>query len=272
MATTTDPRSKLTEAYRQAQGARATAVALIVAYYYSQIDPEDPQAVEAWLTVVLPRILREHDNIAQLGATFGNKVRQLEVGNDDFRFTPSVGAVIEQVRKSLQVVGPFDYHNKLTTIGGLDVSPTMRKALISEAKDVTKAKVAASAYRHAANGGRQTLIDGATEDKVALGYVRVTKAKPCYFCAMLASRGVVYSDDSFDHSDARFIGPGDVKVHDSCACTMKPVYSRDDPLLEDTAKFQEMWQTWGAGGGDALNRFRTGYNQWLKTGVITDLA
>jgi hypothetical protein len=189
----------------------------------------------------------------------------------EIRLEPSVGATEEQVRTSLMVVGPGDYLNKARDIRRLEgVGEQQQQALLAEAKQVTTKKIAASVARHVQNGGRQTLIDASKKDTKSLGYVRVTKDKPCFFCAMLASRGLVYAKDSFDASDARFTGDGTAKVHDSCQCGIKPVYTRKDPLVEDSKVYTDLWSRWGAGGGDAALRFRRGYEHWLATGEYLD--
>lgn len=276
MATATEVR-KLTTAYRSYQVQRAALVAtLVAAYYRSKVDPEDPSAVERWLNTMIPRILGRHDEVALAAAKYASTVRHLELPNEPkIEFTPSLGAIEEQVKRSLLVVGPGDYLNKMREIRALDVSPMQEKALIRDAKEVTARKIAASTVRHVQNGGRQTLIEAARNDRVALGYVRVTKDKPCFFCAMLASRGLVFAEDSFAGSDPRFTGDGTAKVHDECQCTMKPVYRREeDPFLQATQKFTDMWTEWGAGGGgsDAVLRFRRGYEHWEKTGEMLDWA
>lgn len=263
----------LTSAYRRAQVRRAaTIAALVAAYYRTKVVVDDPSSVEAWLALWLPRLEREHDTTARQAALFGNKLRTLEVaGAPEFSFEPSVGATPEQIRTSLMVVGPQAFRRKMTQIERIDkVTPTQKRALIAEAKQETATAIAASAVRHVQNGGRQTLIDNALRDRTSLGYVRVTKDKPCFFCAMLASRGKVFEEDSFADSDPRFIGPGNVKVHDSCQCTMKPVYRSDDENMKRAKEFEDLWQTWGAGGGDALTRFRRGYEHWAKTGEKLD--
>lgn len=272
MATATDV-TRLTTAYRTQQVQQAALVAaLVAAYYRSKVDPEDPAAVERWIDLMIPRILGRHDQVAKTAAKYATTLRALELPNEpSLSFEPSVGAVADQVKTSLLVVGPSDYMNKMHQIRKLDVTPAQERALITQAKDTTARKIAASTVRHVQNGGRQTLIDASQKDRVSLGYVRVTRDKPCFFCAMLASRGLVFAEDSFDASDPRFTGDGTAKVHDECQCTMKPVYHREnDPMLQSTQKFTSMWEDWGAGGGDALLRFRRGYEHWAKTGEILD--
>lgn len=262
----------LTQAYRTQQVQRAAVIAaLAAAYYRSRVDIEDPAAIERWLDLMLPIIMRQQGLIASLAAEYASRAREIELPREPkLTFDPLPGSLEEQIRTSMRVVGPVDYMNKMRDIERLDIGDQQREAMAIEAKQITAKKVAASVVRHAQAGGRETLLGAAKSDKVSLGHIRVTTGTPCFFCAVLASRGLVYNDDSFNVSDARFTGDGKVKVHDSCACTLKPVYRRDDPLVQDSATYTDLWERWGAGGGDALLRFRRGYDHWRSTGDYLD--
>lgn len=260
----------VTDSYKSASNREAARIAALIALYYqSRVNVEDPTSVERWLDIMIPRLIKASDDGAIRGAAFYDAIRLLETRATDFRATPATGMIDAGVRKSLLTVGPYDYMNKATQIERLDVSPLQQKALLADAKKVTAAKIAASVVRHAQAGGRQTIFDNSESDETALGWIRVTRAKPCAFCAMLASRGLQYrsfKEGSFDLSDARFTGDGNAKVHDSCGCSLKPVYSKNDPLVDRTKEFSDLWTRWGAGGGDAALRFRRGYEHWADTG------
>jgi hypothetical protein len=261
----------LTTAFKAKQNRDAAKIAALVALYYQKrVNVEDMSSVESWLDLMIPRIIATSDSGARDAANFYTGIRRLELPNAD-RFTPeaALGQVDEGVRKSLLVVGPYDYMNKAAHIRDRDVTPLQQKALLAEAKlDTTKALTAAT-VRHAQAGGRQTIYTASGQDRVALGWVRVTRAKPCHFCAMLASRGLQYrafKEGAFDLSNDRFTGDGDAKVHDDCGCSLKPVFTEDDPVVSKNQVFVDLWERWGAGGGDAMVRFRRGYDQWRKTG------
>lgn len=273
MATASETRAlALTDAFKARQNREAAKLAALIALYYQQrVNVEDPRSVDAWLALVIPRLIRASDLGAREAAEFFGALRGIEVpGAAPFAPTPTLGVIDRGVRASLMAVGPGDFVNKMTRINQLDVSPQQTKALIREAKATTTSKVAGAVARHAQAGGRQTVFDNATRDRVALGYVRVTREKPCFFCAMLASRGIgyrPYKEGAFDLSDARFTGDGDAKVHDNCGCSLKPVYLKTDPVLARNETFVDMWSRWGAGGGsDAALRFRRGYQHWVETG------
>lgn len=152
---------------------------------------------------------------------------------------------------SLTVTGPVNI--KARSAKGQGIRLVERQALVESA---------GAAARHVLNGGRRVNADLVQADPVALGWVRVTAENPCSFCAMLASRGPVFKKSSFNRSDPRWFGPGDVKVHDHCACTMQPVFSRSAEWPGRARELQEMWQANIAGrysGKDALRAWRRLY-------------
>jgi hypothetical protein len=261
----------LTEAFKAQQNREAARVAALVALYYRQrVQVEDASSVDRWLSLVIPRIIAASDTGARTAAQYFAAMRRIEVPTaTPFAPRASLGAVDDGVRKSLMAVGPGDYMNKARDIRSLEGTPLQEKALLAEAKQVTSVKLAQAVVRHAQTGGRQTVYDNAEADRTALGWIRVTRADPCFFCAMLASRGIHYrafTEGAFDASDARFSGEGDAKVHDKCGCSLKAVYAEEDPVLERNQTFIDMWERWGAGGGDAVVRFRRAYNHFRTTG------
>jgi hypothetical protein len=275
MATLTEAQARqalaLTSAFRTQQNTEAARIAALVALYYrTRVQVEDPESVQAWLDLIIPRLISISDGGARSAATYFAALRRLEVpGAAAHTAIPALGMIDTGVSKSLMAVGPGDYMNKARQIERLDLPKTRQQALLAEAKQVTAAKLAAAAVRHAQAGGRQTIYEASARDEVALGWVRVTRADPCFFCAMLASRGLRYrafKEGAFDLSDARFSGDGDAKVHDDCGCSLKPVWADNDPAVEATQPFADLWERWGAGGGDATLRFRRGYEHWRKTG------
>lgn len=106
-------------------------------------------------------------------------------------------------------------------------------------------------------GGRDVVAGAVRGDDQAVAWARVTSGKACEFCAMLASRGPVFTTAA---------AAGEA-FHDHCACTVEPVYSREaaedrSTWPGDAARFREVWDhvTGGAdaGSGGALEAFRAG--------------
>lgn len=116
-----------------------------------------------------------------------------------------------------------------------------------------------AAVRHAMNGGRNATDNIVNLDRKILGFARVTDSNPCYFCALLASRGTVFGKGSFVASDAKFVanpnGAKDLpdgyvdiaKVHDHCRCQLRPVYAKSQEMDADALFYRAQWKdVWDA--------------------------
>lgn len=113
--------------------------------------------------------------------------------------------------------------------------------------------VAASgaASRLVLNGGRETVIESVRVDSEAQRWLRISDGDPCFFCAMLVSRGAVYTEQT-----VRF------EAHDHCGCVPEPFYpGSEEPRL--TKQFRDLWNetTRGLGGREAVNAFRAAIEQ-----------
>jgi hypothetical protein len=79
---------------------------------------------------------------------------------------------------------------------------------------------------------------------------------------MLASRGPVYQAMSFAASDPRFEGgEGHARVHDSCNCSLEPVFKGDAGWPGQAREYEKLWasSTRGKSGQAAVNAFRRAY-------------
>lgn len=75
-------------------------------------------------------------------------------------------------------------------------------------------KLSGEATRLVLDGGRQTILQTASQDPAATGrWQRIAGANACPFCQMLADRGPVYSDDTADFA-----------AHDHCGCAAAPEF------------------------------------------------
>lgn len=74
-------------------------------------------------------------------------------------------------------------------------------------------------------GGRRTIQEWAAKDTRATGWRRVSDGDPCAFCAMLVTRGPVYtSEETALHADTV-----SGKYHAHCGCTVEVVYGDWQP-------------------------------------------
>lgn len=69
------------------------------------------------------------------------------------------------------------------------------------------------------NGSRETVLDNTARDHVA--YQRMAAPGCCEFCAMLASRGSIYTKET---GQRRGKGQTENKYHDNCKCVLTAIY------------------------------------------------
>ena len=107
------------------------------------------------------------------------------------------------------------------------------------ALNAAKAAMLRSAKRRILDAPRRRLIALSDVDDDALGWARVSDAQPCYFCAMLVSRGPVYRAGT-----ARF------PAHDGCGCSARPVMQGDPTggWSPDARALRDLWDKPGEDG------------------------
>lgn len=148
----------------------------------------------------------------------------------------------DRLQVSLDVTGPSAF--KRSVKSGNDPEAAKAQTLVS---------LSGSVSRLVLDGGRDTITTTTTRSRQALGWARVTDGDPCYFCAMLASRGPVYNSE---RSATRTEDAG--AFHDHCGCTAEPVFSRDAEWPGKAREYADLWArtTKGLSGRDAVNAFR----------------
>jgi hypothetical protein len=115
-----------------------------------------------------------------------------------------------------------------------------------------KSGMLGSAKRQMLNAGRSRLVSIANSDPNVLGWARQSDGAPCPFCAMLVSRGPVYSA-----ATAGF------RAHDRCGCSARLV-PINDPSGGWSAEAREYRKLWDENKGDpdefrrAIEQKRTG--------------
>lgn len=282
MAVSTQQVTLLDEAYRRQQVANQAAIALAVVRLWSSVR-HDFLTVDApiWLDRAAPIVLRGFERSALIGQTYYNTLRHLRVPDAKPFEMPRIEAPpLAQIRTSLWVTGVVGAQERMRKITHLPSEPARSPSVtidlstflarqqnvmragseqaIRDAMNTSGAAAGAAAVRHTGNGGRTQVKEAAKVDVKAKGYVRVTSGKPCYFCAALASRGAVYDGESFDMSDPRFEGPGTAKVHDSCVCTLRAVFSTNPAEVPELNQyFTKLWSQ--RGDGDPMLAFRQLY-------------
>ncbi|QPB09690.1 hypothetical protein CPT_Shaeky_003 [Streptomyces phage Shaeky] len=115
--------------------------------------------------------------------------------------------------------------------------------------------------RLAEQGGRDALADARENDGDVIGYYRMTDADPCGFCAMLASRGLVYTEARNSARRTRtWLDEQDPdQYHPDCHCQTLPLFEGVSMPEEHRRKADEYKAAWDntEGSGEAqLKNFR----------------
>lgn len=157
-------------------------------------------------------------------------------------------AYVDDFRAAEQVEGPAPVTNlapipplpdiiRPLRISGPANAGRLMAAARPDAAAVTFTNVAGEVARQTMNGGRATTLNAIVKDPKALGYLRVTAASPCAYCAMLAARGPIYVS-----ADSAILGSQGAKYHRSCGCTAEPVFVRNQPWPGRGRDFERTWK------------------------------
>jgi hypothetical protein len=238
---------RLTERQRQAQIAIRARVLTEFIDLWPLLDPlRLAVTAPGWIAAVLAMIQRHKPESALTAADYYRAYRAAETGE----LVPPKIALIntintERARTGLIVTGPV----RLKQLGLAGADP-------EQATDAALQLAAGAAAREVLAGGRDTIQAAVAQDRVALGFARVTDADPCHFCALLASRGPAYkTEESATHrKDGQ-------PYHTGCACTAEPVYRRDAPWPGQAKEWRALYYsaTAGLSGKDAVRAFRRAY-------------
>lgn len=139
-----------------------------------------------------------------------------------------------------------------------------------QAMEAALYRTSGAAVRQALKGARNVTNNVLLRDRKALGYARYTDSDPCHFCALLASRGAVYTKGSFVKADANFHAnpeatevPRDYvnvsKVHNNCKCTLRPVYSKSQAMDADAKHYKQQWEN-----SKDVNDFRDNFTAYQR--------
>lgn len=263
MAGTADGR-RLTEEHRAAQVAIRARLAADVAAAWSLLDPRRlDETTPAWLAVMLALIGAHRADSATAAAAYFTAYRSAELAGNvpaavdgdeaEPETEPERHAEPERDRliASLIATGP-------AAIKHATDRQRRRPVPLDAAVRASLSRVTGAATRHALDGGRSVLRAAVAEDPRALGWARVTDDDPCYFCAMLASRGPVYRT----RRSALVTEEGDA-YHDGCACVPEPVYSYTAAWPGRGRELAALWAetTEGLSGDDARRAFRRAIEQ-----------
>lgn len=184
-------------------------------------------------------VIREGEHRAsRLAVQFYAETRKTEQAEGDAPRLPARLASPEQLRTNLFVTGPVEVKRALTH--GASIDEAMRRGQVA---------TAGAGSRLALNAGRYHIEDLAKADPSAVGWQRVIQsAKPCAFCAMLASRGAVYKAGRYAPR---------TKYHYHCSCVAVPLF-KGSKKHQQAQFYAALWSesTKGLRGKKAVAAFR----------------
>lgn len=208
---------------------------------FNRIDETAVPWVQAAMNVVRP--YRQHS--AELAAQDYSDSRRLYVPGSKAA-TPAPQVEFENSREQLYVAPA---RRTKTTIDWADHDRAAERSLLvtgpgelkrqsrlkrpeERAKALGFKQAAGAAARHVIKGARTVTQKAVENDSAAIGWIRVTDGDPCYFCALLASRGPVYKTEQ----TAAF------EAHDDCACIPAVVFVRNAPWPGRSREFRRLYQ------------------------------
>jgi hypothetical protein len=227
---------QLTESHRVAQARLNALTVAAVRPLWRLLDPDNLAGTQrTWVDAVLAIVTARYGVSAALARRYLRSYRITETGQPFGSDLDRPALNVEAAATSLYVTGPVRIERARRR--GADVGGAIR---------IAEASSAAAAGRHALTGGRTTITRTVETDRHAVGWARATSGNPCAFCALIAGRGPVFSEES-----AAF------EAHDGCACTAEPVYSRTAPF--PGGRYAEMYREAAQDADDPLNSFRRAY-------------
>jgi hypothetical protein len=247
-----DEGERLTAAHQRAQRALTGDALSKLQVAWAEVDPED---AATWLRYV--NTAEELCSSAQTASAntafrYFERFRRAEL--------KALGQLVDGLsvaRPSLALPGEFEgvieaygpaYVRRLIA-SGVSVEEAKRLALSGQLGNLTGRIL---------SPGRDVVSSGIDRDRRCIGYRRCCSGAACSFCAMLATRGAVYKEDSFRSgykgqrvslSTGKAKGARGAEVHRSCQCWMEPVYSRKSRPTANVTRYEALWRE---SGGDPL--------------------
>jgi hypothetical protein len=226
------------EAAQAAQEALAATVAAAVARAWPQLDVANLDgSLPGFASLVAAITHRYGQGSAAIAALQYQAARRAAGIGSGFTVTPAAPATLEQVGAMVS----------WATQPLWDSAPALEQA---------RRQLVAGAEKLVLDAGRRTIIDNVKRDPKAHGWARVTEAEPCYFCALLATRGAVYKHDT-----------ADFRSHDHCRCHAEPAFGPYEPPAR-VREWQQLYSetTGGMSGSKNMQRawrqaFQTAYPQ-----------
>lgn len=227
----------------------------------------DGDTGEGQLTAIdlLPTVQEFLDSIDS-----GTDAKEIKV--DEYTWMParSDNAMVREIIQELTAaaVTPQEEEAKRQSREGVDSKTAL--ARINESHIAKGQLGAGRADKYAMGAGREMLNRAGAADRRVLKFARGTGPNPCAFCAMLASRGWVYS--SAGTATTRQADGTTKAYHDNCHCFAIARWTEQSPLPPLTEFFESQWQSvtedYPSAGNGKLNAWRRWLNGLRRAGTM----
>lgn len=207
--------ASLAEAFRQgqAEGAAKTQRAMQAAFRRHALSDR-----EAYVDLGARVLSVAHAQSAAAGRAYYLESRVASGLAAELPLIEPVALDLEATKTSLRVTGPVAYAQRVEEKGH------------GQARRMAEAATMRYAKRAALSGARDTVVRLSRSDDRARGFARISDGSPCSFCAMLVSRGPVYTS-----STAGF------DTHDGCGCLPRPFYGYDTGWTSQGVKMRSLY-------------------------------
>lgn len=240
------------------QAGIAVLVGLAIARLWPHLDLTNlRESLPAFKAAVAVDVQR-HAAAAAAEAARQYKAQRIAAGvGAGFTPVPADPPPLAQIAQAVDwAVGPL--WDSAVALQALDAAPAETAEVASSAIADAKARLAAAAEKLVLDAGHDTIVDNVGRDRKAKGWARIAEPGCCSFCAMLASRGAVYSSEK----------SADFRAHDHDRCHVEPVWNAYEPsaqirqwqqLYTDTAKQIGYGRAGGASADDMRVAFRQAF-------------
>ncbi|MFJ8394396.1 hypothetical protein [Streptomyces sp. NPDC094144] len=241
--------STLTHEYQRAQDGVANRVLSWLLSWWSQVDAESLRNPDRLYEMYRTEVTRARTESIQLARGFHNDVRNASgLGS----LPPSQWGAV----KPGDNVNDAFYSAVAPARGRLDdpdFTAELDRLIYGPLKENTDRTTLAA--------GRDSLASVRDSDREVIGYYRKAEADPCGFCAMLASRGLVYTEarNSARRTRTYLNEQNPEQYHAHCRCQTLPLFVGVSMPAEDRERadrWRAMWDDTEGSGATQLANFR----------------
>ena len=260
MASTVSDGDGAADRYRRAQRGLSRLLRRDVGRLWRLLNPARPASFTDWLDAMEEVVTQFGDTSARLAAEFYDEQRVAAEVNESF----TVPMADPPQREQTETVLRWATHDVWET----EPETERQRDPLDVRLDTAERQMEAATQKLVADQGRETIRQAAREDRHAVGYARAAALGCCSFCALMASRGMVYKSAGTAGQDAneRFLGDGTAKYHDLCNCAVIPVFrGQRFELSAHAAEWDRLYQEYAQGHpGEQLRLFRRAFAEHYK--------